>query len=130
VILWINGTFGAGKTTTGTLLAQRSPRLRLFDPEWVGYLLRNNLADHNFTDFQQLEPWRRPTPLVADELATFTGQSLVTEQYGNGQVDSEPVPGYRVAPWHQGTKAPRHQGTKAMVRRMHPVDLARRGVQT
>jgi adenylylsulfate kinase-like enzyme len=80
VILWINGNFGAGKTTTGTLLAQRSPRLRLFDPEWVGYLLRNNLADHNFTDFQQLEPWRRLTPLVADELARFTGQSLVTVQ--------------------------------------------------
>jgi shikimate kinase len=80
VIIWVNGTFGAGKTTTGTLLAERDPRLRLFDPEWVGYLLANNLADHEVTDFQQFPPWRRLTPLVADELMRFTGQDLVAVQ--------------------------------------------------
>lgn len=80
VIIWINGTFGAGKTTTGTLLAQRNPRLRVFDPEWVGYMLMNNLADRDVTDFQQLESWRRLTPLVADELVRFTGHELVVIQ--------------------------------------------------
>lgn len=80
MIIWVNGTFGVGKTTTGRLLAQRDDRLRLFDPEWVGYLLANNLADQDFTDFQQLPPWRRLTPLVADELVRFTGQHLVAVQ--------------------------------------------------
>lgn len=78
--MWLNGTFGAGKTTTGTLLAQRDERLRVFDPEWVGYLLANNLADHEVSDFQHYESWRRLVPVVADEVARFTGQSLVAVQ--------------------------------------------------
>ncbi|CAN5416688.1 AAA family ATPase [soil metagenome] len=80
MIIWVNGTFGAGKTTTGTLLAQRDPRLRVFDPEWVGYLLANNLADHQVSDFQHYESWRRLVPVVADEVVRFTGQSLVAIQ--------------------------------------------------
>jgi hypothetical protein len=80
VIIWVNGTFGAGKTTTGRALVQRDPRLRLFDPEWVGFMLMNNLADQDFTDFQQLESWRKLTPLVVDELVRVTGQDLVAAQ--------------------------------------------------
>ncbi len=80
MIVWVNGTFGAGKTTTGTLLSERDQRLRVFDPEWVGYLLANNLADHPVTDFQHYESWRRLVPVVADEVARFTGQSLVAIQ--------------------------------------------------
>lgn len=80
VIIWINGTFGAGKTTTGTLLAELDHRLRAFDPEWVGYLLRSNLADHQVNDFQEFESWRRLVPIVADEIVRSTGQSLVAIQ--------------------------------------------------
>lgn len=80
MIIWINGTFGSGKTTTGGLLADSDARLRTFDPEWVGYMLRNNLTDHEVTDFQQFESWRRLTPVVADEIVSVTGQSLVAIQ--------------------------------------------------
>lgn len=80
MIIWINGTFGVGKTTTGTLLASRDPQLRVFDPERVGSLLLNNLPDHAVTDFQQFESWRRLTPIVADEIVRFTGQTLVAVQ--------------------------------------------------
>ena len=80
MIVWINGTFGAGKTTTGTLLAARDERLRVFDPEWVGYLLANNLADHPVSDFQHYPSWRRLVPVVADEVARCTDQSLVAIQ--------------------------------------------------
>ncbi len=80
VIIWINGTFGAGKTTTGKHLVEKDARLRLFDPEWVGYMLRNNLGDHEVTDFRHYESWRVLTPAVADELIRFTGQSLVAVQ--------------------------------------------------
>jgi hypothetical protein len=80
VIIWLNGTFGAGKTTTGALLTQKSPLLRSFDPEWVGYMLRPNLTDHPVTGFQHWESWRVLTPIVADELIRFSGQSLVAAQ--------------------------------------------------
>jgi sigma54-dependent transcription regulator len=33
VIIWINGTFGVGKTTTAGQVVAMSERLRLFDPE-------------------------------------------------------------------------------------------------
>lgn len=80
MIAWINGTFGVGKTTTANALVARSPQLRLFDPEWVGSMLAHNLADREFGDFQQVESWRRLTPVVADEIIRATGQSLVTVQ--------------------------------------------------
>lgn len=80
MILWLNGTFGAGKTTTATLLTAVSPRLRIFDPEWVGYLLRANLGDHPVSDFRHWESWRVLTPVVADELVRVSGQSLVAPQ--------------------------------------------------
>ena len=80
MIVWITGAFGSGKTTTGTLVAKRDPRLRLFDPEWVGYLLRDQLSDQDFADFQELESWRRLVPVVADEVIRATGQHLVAIQ--------------------------------------------------
>lgn len=80
MIIWINGTFGSGKTTTGALLADLDTRLRTFDPEWVGYMLRNNLADHHVTDFQEFASWRRLVPIVADEIVRTTGQGLVAVQ--------------------------------------------------
>ena len=80
MIIWVNGTFGAGKTTTATRVAARDPRLRLFDPEWVGFMLANNLADHQVTDFQHLESWRRLVPVVADEVVRVTQQHLVAVQ--------------------------------------------------
>ncbi|XAS75616.1 hypothetical protein V3G39_13285 [Dermatophilaceae bacterium Sec6.4] len=80
MIVWLNGTFGVGKTTVATLLTAKDSRLRMFDPEWVGYMVANNLTDHEVTDFQQLAPWRALTPLVADELMQFTGQHPVAVQ--------------------------------------------------
>ncbi len=52
MILWLNGTFGVGETTTAALIRQREPSWRLFDPEWVGYMLRAHLSDLEFRDFQ------------------------------------------------------------------------------
>ncbi len=80
VIIWVNGTFGAGKTTISHLVADRSPGLRLFDPESVGYMLRPNLTDYPVRDFRDWESWRVLTPIVADEVARFSGQSLVAPQ--------------------------------------------------
>lgn len=80
MIVWINGTFGVGKTTTATRLKALDPEWRLFDPEHVGYLLSSNLHDVAFDDFQELPPWRKLVPVVADEIMKFTGDSLVAVQ--------------------------------------------------
>ena len=40
MIIWLNGTFGAGKTATAKEQLPLVPDTRLFDPETVGYMLR------------------------------------------------------------------------------------------
>jgi hypothetical protein len=80
VIIWLNGTFGAGKTTTGVQLAERLANARLFDPEEVGYLLMRTLEDHEFRDFQDLAPWRELVPVFTEKIALFTGQHLIAVQ--------------------------------------------------
>ena len=43
MILWINGAFGSGKTTTAYELHRRlKPLSYVYDPENVGYFLRKN----------------------------------------------------------------------------------------
>jgi hypothetical protein len=80
VIIWLNGTFGAGKTSTARELVSLLPDARVFDPEWVGYMLKANLSDLEFTDFQQLPPFRALVPVVLQEVAKLTGQHLVAVQ--------------------------------------------------
>ena len=45
MFVWLNGAFGAGKTTTAAELVTLIPDSRLFDPETVGYMLTPNRAD-------------------------------------------------------------------------------------
>ncbi len=80
MILWLNGAFGAGKTTVAEQIVADNPQWRLFDPEMVGFLVRSQFQDFGFADFQQLRSWRRLTPMVADEIARETGQHLVIPQ--------------------------------------------------
>jgi hypothetical protein len=80
VIVWLNGTFGCGKTTTAAELRPLIPSSRLFDPETVGYMLGPNLADHPVPDFQHWPPWRPLVVATAMELARFTGQHLIAPQ--------------------------------------------------
>lgn len=80
MIVWLNGTFGCGKTTTAAELRSSIPSSRVFDPETVGYMLRSNLADHPVTDFQQWPPWRQLVVATVTELARFTGQHLIAPQ--------------------------------------------------
>ena len=43
MIIWINGTFGAGKTTTACELHKRKPNSTVYDPERFGYVLMANI---------------------------------------------------------------------------------------
>jgi chloramphenicol 3-O-phosphotransferase len=80
VIIWLNGTFGCGKTSTAAELQSLVRSSRVFDPETVGYMLRPNLADQPVPDFQQWPPWRPLVVATATELARFTGQHLIAPQ--------------------------------------------------
>jgi hypothetical protein len=81
VIIWLNGTFGCGKTTsTAAELHSLIPSGRVFDPETVGYMLQPNLADQRVSDFQHWPPWRALVVATAAELARFTGQHLIAPQ--------------------------------------------------
>jgi chloramphenicol 3-O-phosphotransferase len=64
MIIFINGAFGAGKTTVAEMLVELIPNSLLYDPEEVGYCLRNIVHPIvQFDDFQDLPPWR---PLVVE----------------------------------------------------------------
>jgi chloramphenicol 3-O-phosphotransferase len=80
VIIWLNGTFGVGKTTTAAALNEQLPGWRLFDPETVGFMLRGALADHPVSDFQHWPPWRRLVVDTALALADYTGDDLIVSQ--------------------------------------------------
>ena len=80
MIVWLNGAFGAGKTTTALRLPALVPGSRLFDPETVGYMLQPNLADHAVSDFQHWPPWRPLVASTAAELARYTGEHLIAPQ--------------------------------------------------
>lgn len=58
-VLWINGAFGAGKTTTSQLLQAMIPGSVLIDPEEVGSMLRPILQPvAPVRDFQEWSAWR------------------------------------------------------------------------
>lgn len=65
MIVWLNGAFGAGKTTVAEALCGLAPGVRLFDPEYVGFLLRRFVPVPT-GDFQDLPLWRE---LVVAHLA-------------------------------------------------------------
>ncbi|MDO7907465.1 AAA family ATPase [Paenibacillus sp. JX-17] len=59
MIIWINGAFGAGKTSAAEELQRRLPGSYLFDPENAGYYIRDNLPQEAlFADFQDFPMWR------------------------------------------------------------------------
>lgn len=63
MIVWINGTHGAGKTTSA-LVQQQLPGSRVFDAEKVGEVLMDISPGLPTTDgFQHWPPWR---PLVVE----------------------------------------------------------------
>ncbi|MFD9904337.1 NUDIX domain-containing protein [Streptomyces sp. NPDC059063] len=74
MIVWINGAFGAGKTTAARELIELIPNSTLFDPEVIGGALPQLLpAKHlaEVTDFQDLPIWRR---LVVDTAAALLAE--------------------------------------------------------
>ncbi|MET8808252.1 NUDIX domain-containing protein [Streptomyces sp. NPDC004546] len=73
-VVWINGAFGAGKTSTARELIELIPNSTLFDPEVIGAGLTHLLPAKRLAevgDFQDLPIWRR---LVVDTAAAMLAE--------------------------------------------------------
>ncbi|MEV6398173.1 NUDIX domain-containing protein [Streptomyces sp. NPDC051907] len=74
MIVWINGAFGAGKTSTARELIDLIPNSTFYDPELIGGQLRYLLPQKRFaevSDYQDLPIWRR---LVVDTAAALLAE--------------------------------------------------------
>ncbi|GGQ72630.1 NUDIX hydrolase [Streptomyces flaveolus] len=79
-VVWINGAFGAGKTTTARELIELIPNSTLFDPEVIGAALAHLLPPKRLAeagDFQDLPIWRRLVIDTAAALLAELGGTLV-----------------------------------------------------
>ena len=58
MIIWINGSFGVGKTTIANKLREKISESIIYDPEEIGTFLFNTQQEKK-DDFQDYELWRK-----------------------------------------------------------------------
>jgi gluconate kinase len=75
VIIWINGGFGAGKTTLAEELHRRLPDAVVYDPEDVGLMLWKWTPRNG--DFQHLPSWRELVVAAALSLRRHHADTLI-----------------------------------------------------
>lgn len=79
----INGAFGSGKTSAAKMLQPLIPNSMIYDPEEIGYMLRNiineetRFEEERTDDFQDLELWRILTVKTANELMNKYKKHLI-----------------------------------------------------
>ena len=75
VIIWINGGFGAGKTTLAEELHRRLPDAVVYNPEDVGIMLWKWLPSDG--DFQHMASWRELVVATALSLRKHHAKTLI-----------------------------------------------------
>jgi gluconate kinase len=75
VIIWINGGFGAGKTTLAEELHRRLPDAIVYNPEDVGLMLWKQMRPNG--DFQHLPSWRELVVATALSLRRHHAETLI-----------------------------------------------------
>jgi hypothetical protein len=75
VIIWINGGFGAGKTTLAQELGRRLPDAVVYNPEDVGLMLWKWIRPNG--DFQHLPSWRELVVATALSLRRHHADTLI-----------------------------------------------------
>jgi hypothetical protein len=77
MMIWINGAFGAGKTTLAEELHRRLPDALAFDPEYVGHILRMWVPAPESGDFQDIPLWRKLVAEFAIGMSADYGRALI-----------------------------------------------------
>lgn len=78
MIVWLNGTHGAGKSTASRLVQQLIPDARVLDAEKVGETLMDITPGLPETDnFQHWPPWRSLVVETAHRVLEYTGGTLI-----------------------------------------------------
>ena len=75
MIIWINGGFGAGKTTLAEELHRRLPDTVVYNPEDVGIMLWKWMRPND--DFQHLPSWRELVVATALSLRRHHAETLI-----------------------------------------------------
>lgn len=75
MIIWLNGGFGAGKTTLAEELHRRLPDAVVYDPEDVGLMLWKWMPSNG--DFQHLPSWRELVVATALSLRRHHAETLI-----------------------------------------------------
>jgi predicted kinase len=75
MIIWLNGAFGAGKTTLAEELRRRLPGAVVYDPEDVGIMLWKWMRPND--DFQDLPSWRELVVATALSLRRHHADTLI-----------------------------------------------------
>ena len=77
MIVWINGPFGAGKTTLAKELTTRSPETLIFDPEELRFIVKADFLTPPGGDFQDLPLWRDLTVAALREIRRHYSQTII-----------------------------------------------------
>jgi len=78
MLIWINSTFGGGKTATAYELRRRLPGSVVCDPEHVGFGMHRMLPATLRGNFQDLPAWRHSvTELLRLTLPAYAGPVIV-----------------------------------------------------
>jgi chloramphenicol 3-O-phosphotransferase len=77
MLIWLNGAFGAGKTSVARAIVAARPAATLVDPEQIGFLLRRLLPEQQTGDFQDLRLWRELTVRILAEAAGIATAPVV-----------------------------------------------------
>jgi cytidylate kinase len=82
MIIMINGTFGAGKSSVATELCAALPNAMIYDPEVMGMALRYltegvRAPAEDTDDFQDIALWPEMTVVMAERLYRQYGRTLI-----------------------------------------------------
>ena len=76
MIIWINGSFGVGKTSVAELLRNKINHSIIYDPEGIGGFL-SDLFNHEKSDFQDYELWRTLNANILQYLSSIYETTIV-----------------------------------------------------
>ncbi|WP_425268152.1 AAA family ATPase [Enterobacter hormaechei] len=77
MIIWINGPFGAGKTTLAKRLRDRRSKSLIFDPEEIGFVVKETVPMPASGDYQDLPLWRGLTIAAVREIRRNYSQDII-----------------------------------------------------